>query len=193
MKKIAVFASGRGSNLQAIVDAVRSGILKADLKIVVCDQPGAYCLERAEKAGIPCLVFDPRDYSGKDDYETMIKEKLEQLGVEFLVLAGYMRIIGPVLLERYPQRIVNIHPSLLPLFPGVDGMGQALAAGVKETGVTIHYVDEGVDTGPIIAQAKVAVGEDETKETLAAKIHALEHRLYPRILQQILNDKEEHN
>ncbi len=121
----------------------------------------------------------------------MIAERLAQLKVEYLILAGYMRIIGPTLLERYPRRIINIHPSLLPLFPGKDGIGQALAAGAQESGVTVHFVDAGVDTGPVIAQEKVAIAADETRESLAEKIHRIEHRLYPRVLQDLLKDKEE--
>lgn len=182
MRKIAVFASGHGSNLQAIIDSIERGELHADLKLVVCDRAGAYCLRRAAEAGIPSLSFNARDFAEKADYELMIAERLAQLKVEYLILAGYMRIIGPTLLERYPpRRIINIHPSLLPLFPGKDGIGQALAAGgAQESGVTVHFVDAGVDTGPpVIAQEKVAIAADETRESLAEKIHRIEHRLYP--------------
>lgn len=191
MRKIAVFASGHGSNLQAIIDSIERGELHADLKLVVCDRAGAYCLRRAAEAGIPSLCFNARDFAEKADYELMIAERLAQLKVEYLILAGYMRIIGPTLLERYPRRIINIHPSLLPLFPGKDGIGQALAAGAQESGVTVHFVDAGVDTGPVIAQEKVAIAADETRESLAEKIHRIEHRLYPRVLQDLLKDKEE--
>lgn len=186
MTRIAVFASGQGSNLQALIDAIEAGQLEADIALVVCDRPGAYCLTRATNGNIPTLVFNPRSYGNKADYESMIQNKLQELGVEYLVLAGYMRLIGPTLLDSYPQRIINIHPSLLPLFPGKDGIGQALASGVKVTGVTIHYVDEGMDTGPIIAQRVVIVSENETRESLEKKIHAVEHRLYPQVLQEVL-------
>ncbi len=191
MRKIAVFASGNGSNLQAIIDSIERGELNASLELVVCDRIGAYSLERAARAGIPSFAFNPRDFTCKADYELVIAERLGALKIEYLVLAGYMRIIGPTLLQRYPKRIINIHPSLLPLFPGIDGIGQALAAGVKETGVTIHFVDEGIDTGPIIAQERVAIATDETRESLAEKIHRLEHRLYPRVLQNLLKNREE--
>lgn len=191
MTKIAVFASGNGSNLQAIMEAIRGGELKATLAIVICDRPGAYCVKRAEQGGIPSLVFRPGDFEKKEDYEELIKQKLWKLEVEYLVLAGYMRMIGPTLLNSYPEKIINIHPSLLPLFPGKDAVGQALAAGVKESGVTIHYVDSGMDTGPIIAQEKVEILETDTGESLALKIHRLEHRLYPQVLQRILGKKEE--
>ena len=189
MTKIAVFASGQGSNLQALIDAIEAGQLEADISLVVCDRPGAYCLTRATNGNIPTLVFNPRSYGNKADYESMIQNKLQELGVEYLVLAGYMRLIGPTLLDSYPQRIINIHPSLLPLFPGKDGIGQALASGVKVTGVTIHYVDEGMDTGPIIAQRVVIVSENETRESLEKKIHAVEHRLYPQVLQEVLRKR----
>lgn len=185
MTKIAVFASGQGSNLQAIMDAIATGQLGASLELVVSDKPGAYCLERAEGGGIPTFAFNPRHYTCKERYEAVLLERLKELGVEYIVLAGYMRLIGPVLLGDFPNRIINIHPTLLPLFPGKDGIGQALAAGVKETGVTIHYVDEGMDTGPIIAQERVTVTDTETRESLEKKIHAIEHRLYPEVLHDI--------
>lgn len=191
MRKIAVFASGNGSNLQAIIDSIERGKLDASLELVICDRPGAYCLSRAAQAGIPSCVFNPRDFAKKADYELMIAGRLAELEIEYLILAGYMRIIGPTLLERYPGRIINIHPSLLPLFPGKDGIGQALAAGVKESGVTIHYVDVGIDTGPVIAQERVAIAENETRESLAAKIHRIEHSLYPRVLQRLLKNRED--
>lgn len=185
MSKIAVFASGQGSNLQAIMDAISAGKLTASLELVVSDKPAAFCLTRAIKGGIPTLAINPRDYPSKDVYEGVILEKLLDLGVEYIILAGYMRIVGPVLLRPFANRIINIHPSLLPAFPGKDGIGQALAAGVKETGVTIHYVDDGIDTGPIIAQERLFIGVDETRESLEVRIHAIEHRLYPEVLQEI--------
>lgn len=190
MKKIAVFASGNGSNLQALIDAIKMGMVRAEIAIVVSDQPKAYCLTRAMEANIATFAFRAKDYNSKEDYEKVIKERLLSLDVQYLVLAGYMRLIGPVLLECYGNKIINIHPSLLPDFPGKDGIGQALAAGVKETGVTVHFVDEGMDTGPIIAQEIIALDEYETRSSLEKKIHAVEHRLYPRVLQEILESGE---
>ncbi|XJZ28998.1 phosphoribosylglycinamide formyltransferase [Bacillota bacterium Lsc_1132] len=186
MKKIAVFASGSGSNFQAIVNAVQSSELAAEISLLVCDKPGAQVIERAEKAGISSFVFQAKAYASKEAFEQEIVFKLKSQNVDFVVLAGYMRLIGPTLLNEYEGRIVNIHPSLLPEFPGKDAIGQALAAGVKETGVTIHFVDEGMDTGPIIAQKQVDINENETLESLQAKIHAVEHQLYPAILQKLL-------
>ncbi|HHU62102.1 MAG TPA: phosphoribosylglycinamide formyltransferase [Natronincola sp.] len=190
MKKIAVFASGNGSNLQALIDAIKLGALQAEIVLVVSDRPNAYCLTRASEAGIPTFAFRAKDYENKEHYESVIKNNLEALGVQYLILAGYMRLIGTVLLESYPEKIINIHPSLLPLFPGKDGIGQALEAGVTETGVTIHYVDEGMDTGPIIAQEIIALDENETRSSLEEKVHAVEHRLYPKVLRHIFESEE---
>jgi len=191
MTNIAVFASGNGSNLGALIRAVESGELHAQIKLVVSDNPEAYCLERARKARLSCFMFYPHMYPSKAVYEELILRQLRELNVEYIVLAGYMRLIGPTLLAAFPERIINIHPSLLPAFPGKDAIGQALAAGVPRTGVTIHYVDEGMDTGPIIAQWPVAIDPGETRESLAEKIHAVEHELYPRVLQEIFTKRRE--
>lgn len=193
MTKIAVFASGNGTNLQAIIDAVRRGELAASIELVVCDRLGAYCLTHAREAGIPYFMFYPRKYPSKAAYEELILQQLMEAGVEYIVLAGYMRIIGPTLLNAYPKRIINIHPSLLPSFPGKDAIGQALAAGVPLTGVTIHYVDEGIDTGPIIAQRPVFIDPGETRESLEPKIHAVEHEFYPQVLQEIITQRRVYN
>ncbi|MET3696584.1 formyltetrahydrofolate-dependent phosphoribosylglycinamide formyltransferase [Bacillus oleivorans] len=187
MKKLAIFASGSGSNFQAIVDAVKAGKLDAEVSLLVCDKPGAFCIERASTEEIPSFVFNPKEYASKADYETELYEKLKELEIDIIVLAGYMRLIGPVLLTPYEGKIVNIHPSLLPAFPGKDAIGQALAAKVKETGVTIHFVDSGMDTGPIVVQQSVSISETETRESLQAKIQKIEHELYPSVLQKLLH------
>jgi phosphoribosylglycinamide formyltransferase 1 len=186
MKKIAVFASGSGSNFQAIIDVVKTGELEADIALLVCDKPEAFAVRRAESAHIPAFAFNPKEYDSKEAYEKAILEKLKGYGVEFIVLAGYMRLIGSTLLGEYSGRIVNIHPSLLPAFPGKDAIGQALAAKAKWSGVTIHYVDEGMDTGPIIVQERIRISEKETRESLQKKIQNIEHKLYPSILQMLL-------
>lgn len=190
MKNFAVFASGSGSNFQAIIDVVKSGELKANLSLLVCDKPNAYAIERANAACIPSFVFNAKDYGSKEEYEKVILEQLKAYNVEFIVLAGYMRLIGPTLLTEYKGRIVNIHPSLLPAFPGKDAIGQALAAKAQWSGVTIHYVDEGMDTGPIIVQERVRLSEKETRESLQQKIQEIEHKLYPSILQMLLTRGE---
>lgn len=186
MKNIAVFASGSGSNFAAILEAIKDGKLEANVMLLVCDQPNAYAITRAEEAGIPTFVFRAKDYSSKEDYEQEISAHLKLNQVDLVVLAGYMRLIGSTLLTDFEGRIINIHPSMLPAFPGKDAIGQALAARVKVSGVTVHYVDAGMDTGPIIAQQAVTVEEDETKESLQKKIHEVEHILYPAVISQLL-------
>jgi len=189
MKKIAVFASGSGTNFQAINDAIKDGKLEAQIGLLVCDRKGAMCIKRAETENIPAFVFTAKDYENKAGYEEEILQKLHEQGIEFIVLAGYMRLIGHTLLSAYKGRIVNIHPSLLPAFQGKDAIGQALAAKVRKTGVTVHFVDEGMDTGPVIDQQEVVIDEGDTKEMLEEKIHAIEHKLYPAVLQRLFHSK----
>ena len=184
--KIAVFASGNGSNFQAIADAIAKGELGAELVLVVTDRPQAFVVERARRAGIASFAFIPADYDSKNLYEEMLKEKLQSLDVTWIVLAGYMRLIGPVLLEAYENHIINIHPSVLPAFPGKDAIGQTMAAGAMNAGVTVHFVDAGMDTGAIIAQQSFPVaGQD--RAAVEQRIHAIEHELYPATLQQLFN------
>jgi phosphoribosylglycinamide formyltransferase 1 len=190
MKKIAVFASGNGSNFQSIVDYIKEGKLKAHLALLVCDKPGAKVIERAKNAQIPSFVFNPKSYESKEHFEQDILQQLIEYEIDLIVLAGYMRLIGPTLLQPYQGKIMNIHPSLLPSFPGKNAIEQALEAGVKITGVTIHYVDEGMDTGPIIAQRAVEISEVDNAETLAQKIHQVEHTFYPEIIQQWINENK---
>ncbi|WML29119.1 phosphoribosylglycinamide formyltransferase [Neobacillus sp. OS1-32] len=190
MKNIAIFASGSGSNFQAIVEAVRAEELAAKICLLVCDNPKAYVLERARKARIPTFMFQPREYASKEEFEKQIVTQLKERNVEFIALAGYMRLVGPTLLREYEGRIVNIHPSLLPEFPGKDAIGQALAANAKWSGVTIHFVDQGMDTGPIIVQERIRIADDETRESLQRKIQDTEHKLYPAILQMLLTRGE---
>lgn len=184
--KIAVFASGSGSNFAALEQACREGELHAEIVLVVVDQPTAYVIERAKQANIRTAVFQPKAFSSKAAYEEAVLEALTEMEVKWLVLAGYMRLIGPTLLNAYPSRIVNIHPSLLPSFPGKDAIGQAIAHGVKVTGVTVHLVDEGMDTGPILAQRAVPVVDGDVNQTATA-IHAAEHELYKETLQQLFS------
>ncbi|MBO9131268.1 phosphoribosylglycinamide formyltransferase [Bacillus sp. 165] len=186
MNRLAVFASGNGSNFQAIIDAWETGRLEAEICLLVCDRPEAKAIERAKKHGIPVFAFHPKAYSSKEAFESDVLAHLQEAKADWIILAGYMRLIGGTLLSAYGGRIVNIHPSLLPSFPGKDAMGQALQAGVKITGVTVHYVDEGMDTGPIIAQQAVAITEGETLETLQKKIHEVEHSLYVHTIGKLL-------
>ena len=191
MKKIAIFASGNGSNFQALLEAVEEGSLQASIEWLICDQPGAYCIERAEQWNIPVFAFRPMDYPSKEDFEKEILRHLQAKEIDLLVLAGYMRLIGPVLLTAYPNQIINIHPSLLPLFPGKNAVLQAKEAGVGVTGVTVHYVDQGMDTGPIIAQRAIPIQQGESVEDLHRKIQQVEHDLYPKIIEQICNEQGE--
>lgn len=184
--KFAIFASGSGSNAQTLFDRVADGTIDGEIACVICDRPGAKVIERAAQAGIETLVFDVKEMGGKDAYEAEVVRELQARGVEYVVLAGYMRLCGPTFLAAYSGRTINLHPSLLPLFPGKDAIGDALAAGVKYTGVTVHFIDEGMDTGPIIRQETVMIDPDDTRETLAPKIHAAEHRLLPAVTADLI-------
>jgi phosphoribosylglycinamide formyltransferase 1 len=188
MKKIAIFASGSGTNFQAILDATSKNRLNAEIALLVCDRPGAKVIERAERAGVRTFVFSPKDYESKQDFEKKIIQQLQAMKIELVVLAGYMRLIGDTLLAAYKNKIINIHPSLLPSFPGKDAIGQAFRAGVRITGITVHYVDEGMDTGPIISQTEIEIEESETIDSLEKKIHHVEHRFYPDVLNSLVEN-----
>jgi len=187
--RIAVFASGQGSNFGAIVDAVQAGKLDVSIELLVCDKPLAPVVRRAEQAGVEAFVFKPKDYASREAYEQEILKLLEQKRVDLVVLAGYMRIITDVLVKPYEGRMINIHPSLLPSFPGVNAIGQALDYGVKLTGVTVHFVDGGLDSGPIIAQSVLPLEAGDIEDTVAPRIHAIEQSLYPQVIQWIAEGK----
>lgn len=186
MTKIAVFASGSGSNFQAIQEAIERGELQASIELVVTDKPGAFVVTRAKNFGLEVLELAPKTFESKAAYEAVLVEELRKRDIEWVVLAGYMRLVGDVLLTAYQNRIINIHPSLLPSFPGKDAIGQAMEHGVKVTGVTVHYVDAGMDTGPIIAQAAVNV-VDGNREQTEQRIHAVEHTLYTATLRELFS------
>jgi phosphoribosylglycinamide formyltransferase-1 len=187
--RIAIFASGSGTNFQAIVDAVKARTLSVEIACLICDRADAYVFQRAEREQVPSLLFSPKSYESKEAFEREVVRELMERKIDFIVLAGYMRLIGPTLLQAFRGRIINIHPSLLPSFPGKDGIGDALQYGVKVTGITIHFVDEGMDTGPIIAQVPVPVLDGDTKESLAERIHKEEHGWYPKVIQWIADGK----
>ncbi len=187
MKNIVVFASGSGSNFEAIAQACSDGRLDARIAVCVCDKPGAKVIERAGRFGVPVLEFKPRDYASKRDFERMIADRLDAEGVELVCLAGYMRIVGEELLSRYGGRILNIHPALLPAFPGAHAIRDAFDYGVKVYGVTIHYIDETIDGGTIVSQAAVPY-EGRDIDELESMIHATEHRLYVDTIAKILNN-----
>jgi phosphoribosylglycinamide formyltransferase, formyltetrahydrofolate-dependent len=183
--RIAVFASGSGSNFQALAEAIRDTGIPAEIKLLVCDKPAAKVVERAEMLGVPTFLFRPKEYPSREAYETEIVKRLTAEGVELIVLAGYMRLITDVLVKPYYGRMINVHPALLPAFPGVHAIRQALDYGVKLTGVTVHFVDGGMDSGPIIAQRSIEIGEGETEEALTERVHAVEHELYPQAVRWI--------
>ncbi|OGX16478.1 MAG: phosphoribosylglycinamide formyltransferase [Omnitrophica WOR_2 bacterium RBG_13_41_10] len=179
---IAVFASGRGTNFAAIIRAVKKGKIKASLALLVCDNPKAGAISRAKRADIKVALVKREDFSSKNDFQAKILQHLAENNIDLIVLAGFMRILSPELVQKYQGRILNIHPALLPSFKGAQGIKDAFDYGVKVTGVTMHFVDEKTDHGPIILQEAVNIEEDDTLESLEAKIHKLEHRLYPEAI-----------
>jgi len=182
LKNIAVFASGNGSNFEAVATATISGNINAKVSLLVCDKPEAKVILRAKRLGIPVFVCSPQDFKNRAAHEERILAALKAAYVDFIVLAGYMRIIGKTLLSEYGGKIVNIHPSILPAFPGMDAISKAYESGAGHTGVTVHYIDEGVDTGPIIAQRQVEILPDDSLETLEERVHQVEHELYVEVL-----------
>ena len=186
MKKvrIAVLVSGRGSNLQAIIDNMEKGLLSSELAVVISDQADAYALERARKHSIPAVLVSATGYKDKrEEYDALLVKELRERNVDLVCLAGFMRIITPVLIRAFPHRILNIHPSLLPAFPGLHVQKKALNHGVKFSGCTVHFVDEGMDTGPIIIQAVVPILDSDTEDSLSERILKQEHKIYSRAIQ----------
>lgn len=180
--RIGVLASGRGSNFEAIARSVESGAIPAVLVALVTDRPNARAIEVARAHGIEAVVLDARDYPGREAHEKAVIAALDERGVGLVCLAGYMRLLSGGFVKHFERRLLNIHPSLLPAFPGLHVQRQALEHGVKIAGATVHFVDEGVDTGPIVRQAAVPVCEDDTEDTLADRILAEEHRIYPEAI-----------
>ncbi len=187
--RLAVLASGRGSNLQAIIDSSRNGSLFAEIVVVISDNPEAYALTRAKDQGIAAVLLEPSAHPSKAAYEEALVEVCAAYGVEVVALAGYMRLLGHGFLSRFPNRVLNIHPALLPSFTGLHAQRQALEYGVRFSGCTVHFVDEGMDTGPILLQAVVPVLPDDNEDTLAERILVQEHRLYPQALELVARGK----
>lgn len=179
MLTISVLASGRGSNFQAIIDSIESGFLNAKIAVLITDNPDSYALERAIKHNIETLILRPKDFGGRDAYYSHIAGELKKRNVELVLLAGFMRVIGKTLIERYRNKIMNIHPALLPSFAGLHGQKQAADYGVKISGCTVHFVDEGMDTGPVIIQVAVPAYHDDTEESLGERILIQEHKIFP--------------
>lgn len=182
---IGVLLSGSGTNLQALIDRVADGSLAADIVLVISSRPDAYGIERAKAAGIPVLVLNREAYADVEAADQRIVDALGEAGAEYVVMAGYMRMVTSVLFDAFPNRVMNLHPALLPSFRGAHGIQDAWDAGVKVTGVTVHFANAEYDKGPIIAQRPVVVREDDTVDTLEARIHDVEHELYPQVIQLI--------
>jgi phosphoribosylglycinamide formyltransferase 1 len=180
--RIGVLVSGSGTNLQSILDACAADQLKARVVCVISNKADAFALERAKSAGVAALHLDHRAHSGREAYDQALVATLREFGVQLVVMAGFMRIITPVLLDAFPNAVMNIHPALLPAFPGLHAQRQALDYGVKVAGCTVHLVDPGTDTGPIILQATVPVLDEDTEQTLSARIQKEEHRIYPEAI-----------
>lgn len=189
MKNIAVLASGQGSNLEAIFEAIERGEVAGRVVIVISDRAGAPALGRAEKRNVKALFLDPKHYASREAYDRVLAAELKEMQTELIVLAGFMRFLSPQFINEFPMQIINIHPALLPAFPGTDGIEQAFNYGVKVTGCTVHFVDEGLDSGPVILQSTVPVLQQETIETLEQRIHATEHRTYPTAIDLFCRDK----
>lgn len=188
--KIGVLASGRGSNFQSIIDAIESRYLQnVKISLLVTDNAAAYAIERAQKHGIPHLVLKPKEFDSRDSYYEHVAAELKKRDIGLVVLAGFMRIVGKPLIDQFPNSIMNIHPALLPSFPGLHGQKQAADYGVKISGCTVHFVDEGMDTGPIIIQAAVPVKDDDTEDTLSARILKFEHKIYPEAIRLFAEER----
>ena len=185
MIALGVLVSGGGTNLQAIIDAIDAGELDARIALVVSSNPDAFGIERARRAGIDTLVMQVADYADPAAADARIADALKGAGVDYVAMAGYMRMVTPVLLDAFPNRVINLHPALLPSFPGAHGIADAFDYGVKFTGITVHFANAEMDAGPIIAQRCVEVRESDTLDTLEARIHEAEHELYPQVLQLV--------
>ncbi len=189
MSRIAVLVSGRGSNLQSIIDAFEAGKIKGEIAVVISNVPGAFALERAKKHGIKTVVINSKEHQDRSSYETQIIKAIDDAKVDLVCLAGYMRLLSPEFVKHFKGKIMNIHPALLPAFPGLHVQKAALDYGVKFSGCTVHFVDEGCDTGPIIIQAVVPVLDDDTEGSLSARILEQEHRIYPEAIRLFSENK----
>ncbi|MDO9528678.1 MAG: phosphoribosylglycinamide formyltransferase [Syntrophales bacterium] len=194
MKKrlnIGILVSGSGTNLQSIIDNSEKGLLDADIKVVISNNPDAYALERSKKHHIPVVVIEQSNFKSREDFDRKMIEVFNSYSVELVVMAGFMRVLSPVFLEAFPMKVINIHPAILPSFPGLHGQQQAFEYGVKFSGCSVHFADEGVDTGPIIIQSVVPVYDDDTEESLSQRILKEEHKIFSQAIQLYAEGKLE--
>ena len=187
--RLAVLCSGQGTNLQAILEAIRHGALQATVAVVLSDRPQAKALARARRAGVPTVVLDPAPFATRAAYDAALARAIRRAGADWVILAGFMRILSPGFVRRFRHRILNVHPALLPAFRGAHAVRDALASGTQVTGVTVHLVDEQVDHGPILAQQSVAIRPGDTETTLLTRVHRVEHQLYPAVIQQVISGR----
>ncbi len=189
MKRLAIFVSGNGTNMENLLAKIRSGGLPCEPALVVSDNPEAGAMEKAKKFGAEVALIERKKFPSKETFEAEILRRLEQKKIDLIALAGFMKILSPDFVRSYRGRIVNVHPALLPAFPGAHAIQETFEAKVKETGVTVHFVDEGVDTGPVILQRKIPIDPKDTLESLEAKIHGLEYEIYPEAIRMVLEGK----
>ena len=188
--RVAVLASGNGTNFEVIAERYQQHALPGELALLFCNHPDAQVMQRAARFCVPAVSFTVKECGGKDAYEARLLQVLKDYQIDFIALAGYLRVVGPTILAAYPNRIVNLHPALLPAYPGLHSIERAFEAGDAQTGVTVHYIDAGLDSGPIIAQAPVPILPTDDLATLEARVHEKEHELYPAVLQDVLTQLE---
>lgn len=191
--RVAVLASGNGTNFQIIAEHYQNHDLPGELALLFCNHPTAPVMQRAAKFNVPAEAFTVKECGSKEAYEARLLKLLQDYQIDFIALAGYLRVVGPTILAAFPNRIINLHPALLPKYPGLHSIERAFEAGEQETGVTVHYIDAGLDSGPIITQQAVKVLPTDTVESLESRIHEVEHQLYPTVLKQVLTSLEEEN
>lgn len=191
--RVAIFASGNGTNFEVLTNHFQKGDIPGKLALLFCNHPDAPVMERAKRLGVPAESFTVKSCGGKEEYEKQVLKLLQKYQIDFIILAGYLRVVGPTILDHYDHRIVNLHPAWLPEYPGLHSIERAFNDHKKQTGVTVHYIDSGLDSGPIIAQRHVPILADDTVDTLEARVHETEHQLYPEAVKQVLTELEKGN
>ncbi|MBU3829992.1 MAG: phosphoribosylglycinamide formyltransferase [Candidatus Limosilactobacillus merdavium] len=191
--RVAIFASGNGTNFEVLTNHFQKGDIPGKLALLFCNHPDAPVMKRAKRLGVPAESFTVKSCGGKEEYEKQVLKLLQKYQIDFIILAGYLRVVGPTILDHYDHRIVNLHPAWLPEYPGLHSIERAFNDHKKQTGVTVHYIDSGLDSGPIIAQRHVPILADDTVDTLEARVHETEHQLYPEAVKQVLTELEKEN